>query len=46
VDMIYDLDIVQNRLKYVLLVRDNQMTISEASAESGVSWKMMKNWIC
>lgn len=44
-DTIYDLDYVQNRLKYVLLVRDNQMTISEASRKAGVTWKTMKSWI-
>jgi len=45
VETIYDLDYVQKRLKYVLLIRDDQMSISEASRDAGVTWKTMKSWI-
>lgn len=44
-ETIFDLEYVQRRLKYVLLVRDNDISISEASREAGVTWKTMKSWI-
>ena len=44
-ETIYDLEYVQKRLKYVLLIRDDHMSISEASSDAGVTWKTMKSWI-
>jgi len=45
VETIYDLEYVQKRLKYVLLIRDGHMTISEGARKAGVTWKTMKSWI-
>lgn len=42
---IYDDLAVQERLKYVLRVIDDDISISEASRKAGVTWKTMKNWV-
>lgn len=44
-ETIYDLEYVQKRLKYVLLIGDGHMTISEGARKAGVTWKTMKSWI-
>lgn len=42
---IYDDLAVQERLKYVLRVIDDDISISEASRKGGVTWKTMKKWV-
>ena len=41
----YDSEIVHFRLKYVLQVRDQDKTISQAAKDAEVDWKTMKSWV-
>lgn len=44
-ETIYDLEQVQYRLRYVIQVTNDHMSISEAANDAGVTWKTMKSWI-
>lgn len=42
---IYDDEVVQYRLKYVLEVKHGDKSISKAADDAGVTWKTMKSWV-
>jgi len=42
---IYDNKTVQSRLKHVLQVIDNDISVAEAARNANVAWKTMKQWI-
>ena len=42
---IYDDETVQQRLKYVLQVKDRDKSISQAATDAGVDWHTMKRWV-
>ncbi|MCK5020888.1 MAG: DDE-type integrase/transposase/recombinase [Candidatus Peribacteraceae bacterium] len=42
---VYDNEVVQYRLKYVLEVKHGDKSISQAARDAQVDWKTMKSWI-
>lgn len=42
---VYDNEVVQYRLKYVLEVKQGDKTISQAARDAQVDWKKMKTWV-
>lgn len=42
---IYDKEAVQIRLKYVLQVIDNDISIADAARNANVAWRTMKRWV-
>lgn len=42
---IYDNEVVQYRLKYVLEVKHKDKSISQAANDADVDWKTMKSWV-
>ncbi len=42
---VYDNEVVQYRLKYVLEVKHGDKTISQAARDAQVDWKTMKTWV-
>ena len=42
---IYDDEVVQYRMKYVLEVKHGDKSISKAADDAGITWKTMKSWV-
>jgi len=42
---IYDSEIVQFRLKYVLEIKNNKKSISQAARDADVHWTTMERWL-
>lgn len=42
---LYDQEVVQQRVKYVLEVKDQDKSIAQAARDAHVDWKTMKSWL-
>ena len=42
---LYDREVIQHRLKYVLEIKDLDKSVAQAARDAHVDWKTMKSWV-